>query len=422
MAILFASMLVLFAGCGGEEEEPAPNAASGRTPTSSGVFVDSPVTGLGYESGGISGTTDHSGKFRYVKSGDVSFTLGDMLLGQVPGAPLVAPHDLIPGAVDERHPWATNLCRLLQSLDKDRNPENGITITAQMRFWLNNRNIDYKQGVADFENDPEVLGLFQDLNLNNAFSDGGQYTLCNCEEAREHARIQYQLANPDCNVKFRREYKDFENAIGDPELDDLRLRCIQGPAGAGVEDYTVGQFTVRGDYVLGSQPDAVISVGWTGGEVIYTADGNSTQNVTAPGEGSFTVSVKTSQGGGYPVLYVRMAYQGQRVMDLYPKWDEVDGNPSPVKDCDVWCTYGCDSFDEWGLTCEEGAATRHVTDQWEEPIDGTSLVKEHERGLLIYMGSGNVYTYYTIYNQLGCNSYVKVNDEWVCYGTAQPQQ
>ena len=55
-SILGSTLLFLYA-CGG---------GGGGTPTDVGVFVDAPVEGLAYESGGITGTTDSAGKFTYV--------------------------------------------------------------------------------------------------------------------------------------------------------------------------------------------------------------------------------------------------------------------------------------------------------------------------------------------------------------------
>ena len=93
-----------------------------------GVFVDSPVEGLTYTtSSGLSGTTDAAGAFRYVAGDKVTFALGGMAFPAVTPSSLVSPLDLV-GASSPDHPGAIAIARLLQSVDSDGNPDNGITV------------------------------------------------------------------------------------------------------------------------------------------------------------------------------------------------------------------------------------------------------------------------------------------------------
>ena len=115
-AILGSTLLLLYA-CGG----------GGGTPTAVGVFVDAPVEGLTYESGGITGTTDIEGKFRYVIGQTVSFSVSGVTLPAVQGASLLTPVDLV-GASSPDSPEAVYIARFLQSIDSDGNPDNGIRI------------------------------------------------------------------------------------------------------------------------------------------------------------------------------------------------------------------------------------------------------------------------------------------------------
>jgi hypothetical protein len=96
-----------------------------------GRFVDSPVEGLRYVSGTLSGTTGPDGEFRFEDGATVAFFIGDIQLGSaVPGKALMTPVDLVPGAgVDS--PAAINIARLLQSLDA-RPGDGRISIPASV--------------------------------------------------------------------------------------------------------------------------------------------------------------------------------------------------------------------------------------------------------------------------------------------------
>lgn len=113
---LIASSVIL-AACGGSSSQPA-----------TGVFVDAPVEGLTYTgSTGMSGTTDANGGFLYEPGTTVTFSLGGVTLGTVTGAAMVTPVDMVEGSAPD-DPAAVAIARVLQSVDADGNPNNGIVI------------------------------------------------------------------------------------------------------------------------------------------------------------------------------------------------------------------------------------------------------------------------------------------------------
>lgn len=100
----------------------------GSSKTQQGVFVDAPVEGLTYtSSSGITGTTDAAGRFTYVPGDTITFKLGNLTLPTVTASSTITPVDLV-GASAPDSPGAVAIARLLQSVDTDGNPENGITI------------------------------------------------------------------------------------------------------------------------------------------------------------------------------------------------------------------------------------------------------------------------------------------------------
>jgi ELWxxDGT repeat protein len=109
---------------------PTPNPGDGSTdpdPTGSetGVFVDSPVVNLSYETSptGVTGTTDENGGFEYNEGDTITFRAGSIVLGSAPASPYLTPYSFFPN--DEEQ--ALNLAQFLQSIDSNGDPEDGIT-------------------------------------------------------------------------------------------------------------------------------------------------------------------------------------------------------------------------------------------------------------------------------------------------------
>ena len=150
--MLGASVLVLSA-CGG-------GGGSGNTtppPTpSTGVFVDSLVAGIHYETPTYSGTTNSAGEYDYLPGETVTFSIGDIVFGSSPAGPVVTPLSLVPGATDATDPVVTNIVRLLLTLDDDGNPDNGINIDAATTTAATGLTVDF---TADLSLDAGVATL-----------------------------------------------------------------------------------------------------------------------------------------------------------------------------------------------------------------------------------------------------------------------
>ncbi len=125
-SLCVATALALGA-CGGGGDD-APTVAVG---TQTGVFVDSAVSGLSYEtSSGVKGTTDALGQFKYNPGDTVTFKIGSVTLGTGQATGTVTPAHISEGGEDSNK--FTNLLVLLQSLDTDGDPSNGISLPASV--------------------------------------------------------------------------------------------------------------------------------------------------------------------------------------------------------------------------------------------------------------------------------------------------
>lgn len=119
LALSTLAAAAVFQGCNGDS-------ASGV-----GVFLDAPVQGLYYETtSGHSGYTNERGEFSYNPGDNVTFKIGGkngFAVGSTVSARGIVTVTDVAGSSDVDNARVTNLLRLLQSLDSDGNPDNGIS-------------------------------------------------------------------------------------------------------------------------------------------------------------------------------------------------------------------------------------------------------------------------------------------------------
>lgn len=148
-AFLGGSMcLLVLAGCGGggddDDDEPSapvgpgwtvpfpPPGAPSSGATVDGIFRDAVVEGLDYSDGGaLSGITGAAGNFQYAQGNTVTFRIGGLTLGSLAGQPVMTPMHFASTANLTQS--INNRLRLLQMLDVDGNPDNGILISNATR-------------------------------------------------------------------------------------------------------------------------------------------------------------------------------------------------------------------------------------------------------------------------------------------------
>ncbi|OUS26239.1 hypothetical protein A9Q99_18570 [Gammaproteobacteria bacterium 45_16_T64] len=114
-----------------------------------GQFLDSAVAGLWYETETMSGFTDALGFFEYLPGETVSFFLGATLLGESDGKIEVTPLDLL--EVADHPDKLQNILRVLQTLDFDSDPSNGIEIPRATDDYLAQFSMPLNSAAALFE-------------------------------------------------------------------------------------------------------------------------------------------------------------------------------------------------------------------------------------------------------------------------------
>lgn len=130
-----------------------------------GGHTDSVVMGMTFTTATQSGTTDSDGRFTYKAGETITFSIGDIVIGETVAAKSdMTPVDLIPGVIlydkanqlikmlnssrltPERLAFfkLTNTLVFLQSLDDDAFPGNGITIAAGIADLLTGVTLDFE--------------------------------------------------------------------------------------------------------------------------------------------------------------------------------------------------------------------------------------------------------------------------------------
>jgi hypothetical protein len=153
---LTAALLLTLTACGG-----GGDSTTAIETVSTGVFIDSAVEGLQYETATQSGTTNSLGEYDYLAGETVTFSIGGIVLGSTIAGPVVTPLSLVPDATSATNPVVTNIVRLLLSLDSDGDPDNGITISSEVTTAANNLAVDFS--VADLSADDGITSLLNNI-------------------------------------------------------------------------------------------------------------------------------------------------------------------------------------------------------------------------------------------------------------------
>ncbi len=190
--ISLAFVLILTA-CDGEKKSASKESgAKPQTGATTGILTDTAVGGVAYlASSGAAGTTDEKGVYKYNHGDTVEFKLGSLIIGKVKGTPIVTPMEL----AGDSSIRLQNLLVLLQSLDADGNPENGISIPAGTAAAIS--------ASIDLDSDPAVFAASAELQKAR---EAGGVTGAVKTVAQANAHFLSQgMATLSTNIWFRHE-------------------------------------------------------------------------------------------------------------------------------------------------------------------------------------------------------------------------
>jgi hypothetical protein len=164
LALLTAGFLV---GCGGGSSSNAVGVAQQEAALKRGQFIDSAVSGVSYQTSKRSGTTDANGFFEYDIDGEpVTFSLGNTVLGSASSASVVHVFDVSSGAVMSQGNRGQRVAQLLQTLDEDGNPANGIQISATTTTTLLSQpQIDFEGAAVNWQSNVSALAALTNKSV-----------------------------------------------------------------------------------------------------------------------------------------------------------------------------------------------------------------------------------------------------------------
>ena len=145
-----AGSIALLVGCGGSSSSSDSGSGNDQDDVLTGRFIDSPVEGLSYRTATQNGITNSNGEFSYLAGETVVFGLGDLEFPAVTAAQILTPLEMA-GATDINDTGVVNIARLLQSLDKDCDPNNGITISGEALLATAGLSLDFE--ATNFDSD-----------------------------------------------------------------------------------------------------------------------------------------------------------------------------------------------------------------------------------------------------------------------------
>ena len=209
--IKIPSYLLLSAILGGCGEESSINVKEPELPPIQGVFVDSPVAGLTYNSPSVTnGITNEKGQFDYFRGEAIEFSIGQLAFPSVSAANVLTPLRVF-STDTVFHPAVINSLRLLQSLDTDGDPSNGITISnnaAQAAVMA----LAEGQTVTDYFASDEF-----ETNVNAWLGDAGgaNSTLISEDQAISHF-VDYIFEEYNSTQPFAFDTADFEGIVFNP--------------------------------------------------------------------------------------------------------------------------------------------------------------------------------------------------------------
>jgi hypothetical protein len=187
---------------------------------SQGVLLDSPVASIGYKTDSSEGLTDDKGQFPYLPGESVIFFIGDLTFPAVTATGVVTPENIAAGD----NTTQTNILQILQTLDEDANPDNGISIiegavTAFTDSILDITSADFDTNVV---NDLAIIGgglsLVSEDDANDHFDNTLKSQLLGSWVFSEGESMRNILTFiDDSHYTIFHEHGDTNNECGDSE-------------------------------------------------------------------------------------------------------------------------------------------------------------------------------------------------------------
>ncbi len=194
--LVIASLSILNACGGGGSSSSSDSPATGTA-----YYVDSAVSGIDYECGSVSGVTGENGEFTFERGANCTF-----YLGSVPLKEIIAEKLEDGGTIQETD---TRIAQILQSLDEDGDPSNGITIDAEIIEDLAD------SGITSLPDTEEEIAALLDAVQTAVTDNGGAFVTSADAEAHQISTILASNALIDVGYDGEPVYNSLTFATGE---------------------------------------------------------------------------------------------------------------------------------------------------------------------------------------------------------------
>ena len=123
--------------------------------------------------------TNNLGEYEFLEGETVTFFIGELELPSVNAASTVTPLDMA-NSQDTSDTTVVNIIRLLQTLDEDGDPDNGITITETATTSATQ--VDFNLSEIDFESSTAVTSLVSSSGSTNTTLISANDAIANFED------------------------------------------------------------------------------------------------------------------------------------------------------------------------------------------------------------------------------------------------
>ena len=219
---------ILNTSCGGGGSDGGSQTANPDT----GILLDDPVGGINYQTATQSGTTDAQGHYSYLPGETVTFSIGDIVFPPTEAGPVVTPLDMV-GKTNLTDTSVVNIVRLLQSLDVDGDPSNGIEISSTAQTAASGISVSFDSPTFD-------------TDVANLVANSGSVTTALIDENTAIGNFKQSLST---------QAVDWENYYYFADNRQWNYSFTMGGPGAGIYEYIVnGAANGQNVYVHGWSP------------------------------------------------------------------------------------------------------------------------------------------------------------------------
>lgn len=158
--LLSLAVAAAVAGCSSDDNDNGDStdrASAGSAAVQTGTLISDDLSNVAYKTATQSGYTSSTGEFDYLEGETVTFSVGDIVIGQATADATVELNDVTLATDASVAVNGEYVERFLQSLDADNDLTNGVEISAYTHTQADGQMLDFSLPLAEFESQADAL-------------------------------------------------------------------------------------------------------------------------------------------------------------------------------------------------------------------------------------------------------------------------